>query len=926
MIALSPRTFVHRGSVSAVGFLIRCDAMRMSEARNRVLDLWRPGVQVTKGEDFGFFLVTLPTPMRVIAGEAPGEPLVRQERLLVALPLEAGELDRLSAPGESLVFANAGQIQVIPLESLAVEDMSRWIDTDSLVLAEVKSLGAPPVAPTFTAVEFDSRKMPGVPPASSELQNLLAELRGERTPAESARKPLWNRLRLVNLLNAFGRLFEHVRKLSFSLKAGVRTTVPAPAQPPAARTNPVVLWFRRSVTRLFNLTRFSQLLSLKHGRYLVRMMAMLQSGDIDEGLRHAIPLSDAPALGERRIMSWFFNPRPRSNLSINPFRKPGQSTSTWTLHGDLFQYLRNLYRQAFQRLEALGRIEEAAFVLTELLSSHAEAVSFLEKHGRLSLAAEIAEAKMHSPVMAIRLWWLAKERKRAIALAIRTGEFERAIRHLGTSHPQEAKELRLVWAERLAASGKYIAAVEAVWPLPDERHRAVPWLDQAIELGGTAGGIALARKAGRFPESFPEVLPQVEKLLGDQTGELAGARSAFGDNLRHETRSPESQTLARMAVRSLVRDVQRGFIEATHLRHLLDYTEDASLRADVPRSERLQVKSEDQPRTYPIEIAAGDVGRRSISDIALLPDGKMLLALGESGLLFLSRDGRPIAESNQPAHKLVLSDDGSRAIGIAPRGPVSRLVLVDVAARTASYWCDTTITAHTPNFDGSAWFVADGADVFLIDTLARGFEALWRVPDLSGSVRALQRNQKKQLLYVVSDNREQLTLWTFEQPSCVLRAKSEYAAHSQEHVAEARTNPRTILLLREAVALSEQGDIFEQIIQLEDGKPASSMIYLVLADPSSSRRIPVDSILLSGRLRSAACHEGWIAIPAFVDNSIDVFRLEARSGFGRPVARLQGATEIAIRFTDQALVCADDRGRVLALDAASGRIIRDLRV
>lgn len=57
---------------------------------------------------------------------------------------------------------------------------------------------------------------------------------------------------------------------------------------------------------------------------------------------------------------------------------------------DLYAELRALYRAAFQRLDAQGRIEQAAFVLAELLQANEEAVSYLERHGRLRLAAEMA--------------------------------------------------------------------------------------------------------------------------------------------------------------------------------------------------------------------------------------------------------------------------------------------------------------------------------------------------------------------------------------------------------------------------------------------------------------------------------------------------------------------------------------------------------
>jgi len=330
----------------------------------------------------------------------------------------------------------------------------------------------------------------------------------------------------------------------------------------------------------------------------------------------------------------------------------------------------------------------------------------------------------------------------------------------------------------LALSGKYVAAAEAIWPVKEGQRLAYRWFTQAIDLGGIAGGIALARKAARFPESFSDVFAQVENLFTDETAGSAGERRAFAKSLRQEPRTPESQALARMAVRSVVRDIQQGIVEFTsaQLRHLLDYTGDASLRADVPPLQVLKPSPESVAPTAVIEIAAHDVGRHFVTDLALLPDGRLLLALGEAGLLFLSRDGRPIVQLNQPANKLVVSDDGSRVIGIAPRDSVSRLVRIDVVERTASYWCDTTISTYTDNFDGSVWCVANGEDVFLIDTLAQGFEALWRIPDLAGSVRAMQRNRKEHRLYVVTENPKQLTLWTFDQASCTLRSKQEFNA------------------------------------------------------------------------------------------------------------------------------------------------------
>jgi hypothetical protein len=924
MIALSPRHFVNRGSVLASGFIIPWGIMGVNRARDRVLDLWQPGLRLKKTDCA--FIVLLPAPVRVIAEQAIGDPLVRHERWLIALPLK--EVANLSLPSDSVVFAKTGRIQSIPLTGLADEDITQWIDTEFAGVATVISLGAPPEELAFQAPEFDSRNMQGVPPASTELQGLLAELRQPHLWEGAGRGEPGVDRGLVSLGGALKRLLLYVRGLSFRRKPSSRTgtKVLENRTREADKRSPVWLWIERNTNRFLNLSRFSRLLGLRHARYLARMVAMMQSGDIDEGLRHAIPLADATKIANRK-WSWFGVPRRRSSLSIDPLRASAQST--WALDGQFYTYLRNLYRQAFQRLEAQGRVEEAAFVLTELLASHAEAVSFLERHGRLRLAAEIAEARKLSPAMVIRLWWLAKEPKRAMVLAIRTGEFEGAINHLSGSHPEEADKLRVFWAERLALSGKYVAAAEAIWPVKQGRRLASRWFTQAIELGGTAGGIAMARKAARFPESLSDVFAQIENLLADETAESARGRRAFAESLRQEARTPESKALARLAVRSVVRDVQQGIVEFTpaQLRHLLDYAGDACLRADVPPVQALKPNPESVVPAAVVEIAAHDVGSHFVTDLTLLPDGRLLLALGEAGLLFLSPDGKAITQLNQPVHKLVVSDDGSRAIGIAPRDSVSRLVRIDVVARTASYWCDTTISAYTDNFDGSVWCVANGEDVFLIDTLAQGFEALWRIPDLGGNVRAMQRNRKEHRLFVVTENPKQLILWTFDQPSCTLRSKQEFNAELSQIPPLAPHAISQTVLVRQAVAISEAGDICEQFTaRSPDQDHDPTMVCQITTHPSAGGRQTHRSGMMSGSLRHASSQDFWMAIPVWQENNIEVFLLDTRSGTGQLRFRMQGAKQIALRFAESVLLCADDQGRVLALNVRTNKSTRDLRI
>lgn len=953
---------MYRGSVLASGFLLRCEWIGLHEARRRVLPLLRGGAQVKTTSDA--FIVLLPEPMRVIAEESIGEPLVRKDRIVAALPLDSEEIEQLDIPQDSLVFARAGVIHTVPFADLRDEDISSWIDTSDVVVAEVVSLGPPPQPPQFIAVEFDAREdLPGVPPAAPELKQLLQEIRQLRESPAASRESRWNwRAAWSSTRALFDSLRQRMRRWSGGISSstsaarsgssgGMRETgraaggissffqrlrqilfgkkqqqsqvmKHAKSVLPQKKENRAALWLNQALFRILDMTGLSRLTADRQARYLTRMMQMLQSGDLHEGLRHAIPLSAAQEMAAkpRRLFGVL---RPRAGLQINP-RRPGAS---WSIGmGPLvFDYLRDLYQQTFQRLDAQGRTEEAAFVLIELLAQYAEAVSYLEKHGRLKLAAEIAEAKNLDPAIAIRLWWLAGESHRAITLACRTGEFEAAIRLLSPQHPQEADRLRFVWAQRLAGEGRFTAAAEAIWPLKDERYMADRWLGMAIDLGGTAAAVAIARKMARFPQSFAEVLPAAETLLADETAEHVPSRLALIDTLLNEEATLESRVLARMATRALVRDIQQHVhsIPLPRLRKIVDYSGDAALRADVPALSKLQVVRRPDPDFESMEIAAHDTGVRSISDIALLPDGRLLLALGEAGMLLLSRTGKTLTLFNQPAHKLVVSDSGSRVIAIAHRGAVCRLTRVDVQARSAAYWCDATITAWCSTFDGSLWVVAHNKDVFLIDTLARGFDAVWRIPDMDSAIRAVQRNHATKFLYVVTETPNALTLWTYELPRTVLRFKQEFP-FSRGAFQDGSTVPQPSVM-REGVLVTEEGIIVEQAIFLISGPERPVPEKRVALHPKRGMRV-IDGAIVSGKFNLAATSHTRVAVPVFRPDGVDVLVLNTDTAFDKCEVRLHGSQGIALRIVEKNLLCADDLGRVLMLDLKTGALLRDLRV
>jgi hypothetical protein len=210
----------------------------------------------------------------------------------------------------------------------------------------------------------------------------------------------------------------------------------------------------------------------------------------------------------------------------------------------------------------------------------------------------------------------------------------------------------------------------------------------------------------------------------------------------------------------------------------------------------------------------------------------------------------------------------------------------------------TGILACTFDFDGSVWCVADGQDVFLIDTLAQGFETLWRIPDLAGNVRAMQRNRKESRLYVMTETPTQLILWMFNQPSCTLRSKQEFNGElNQDAPLASDANDRSVLV-RSAVTISEQGDIYEQVaIHSPNQNNFQTMIRQINPRTPAAGRQSLSSGVMSGSLRHASF---W----GFLDGDSCLAREQDRSiCAGHTIWKCRSPYPTARRERDRLAVC-----------------------
>lgn len=941
MTRVLPRRLVHRGWVEATGFLIDTESVGVAEARRRVLELWSPGVHVYRVA--GGYCVRLSTPRRVECEQSPGAPLVKVGQSFTTAPLASDELSALDTRPGSVIYAKGGAALVETPDAAELEAPEQWLDLSDFAPAEVESLGLKYVTPRVVAEPepFDARaKLDGVPTPAPELIETLAELKSANSTKDGAKPPAQGtgasheptRVRLTNLARSMSRsIGNFFRGLAETQSAAVMGgagsakasggKATAGAGAPSAEKRFSRAW-RAVAARILQTTRLARLVGRRQAAYLVKMMNMFERGDLNEALRHAIPLSDLPST--LRSAPAFGVPQPRGLLKIQPWQS--SASTTIGMGGDVMDYLRQLYRASFERLVAQGRIEEAAFVLAELLRANEEAVAFLERHGKLRLAAELAEARELPAELVVRQWFLAGDVERAIRIARRTQAFSAAVTRLEKTDKQKADELRLLWAESLAQSGGYAAAVDVIWPLADERHRAKEWMERVIELGGPAAAKMLARKLSLVPEEFEEVRRHSLVLLEDESYELRESRLTFAETLCQGERTRGAQTLARAAARAVLRDAGQGPhpMQPKQFRSLVNFSGDGALRTDVPSFPALV--TDERPgagEAVRLEFALIDRGATRVADAALLKDGRLLVALGEAGVKLLTRDGRTAAHFDQPAERLVVSDHGDRAVALAPRGEVWRLARLDFVSRRAEEWCEARLDAFAPDFDGTLWFVGVKGDFYAVDATAKNFDALWRVPEAGERVIGVSRSATTCRFLTLGSLRPEK--WVYHLPLLTLRNRTEV---------ELLPDDATCIQFR--ATLSAGGVLVDQslycrVAEAESGetsvaspKPLSRLCLRVFDGEVVQREFEIgDDEALPGQ--PEVCGQ-LVASPVYERGGARVRLFDLKLGRVVNEMALAGASRVSTKLTEKTLTVSDDCGRVLVLDHERNCLIRNLRV
>lgn len=841
------------GRVAADGFVIEVGLIGEDEARRRVLAAWTAGSAVRE-VDQNRWLLTLPCPAVVRCEVAPGLPLEGATGGLAPAGAQ-----RTPAAG-ILALPDGGRWTEHVVTDLRLLEPGTWIDLDALVVHELRPVERPPSA----AARIE-------PPAAPAAADLRAKAKiGQRSAKAD------------ELARDFARPHR------------------APAARRGGRAAPHA--GRGTLARLLLRSPAAPVIRRKHARYLRSLTEAFERKDFGDALRDAIPLGGSGGFTTLRL------PQRRGPITgPTAGGRRGGGAIPWgpTIH----QHLSRIYREASAQLEKSGRIEEAAFVLADLMGNAVGAVAMLERHGRFALAAEVADGRKLAADLVVRLRWRAGHRQRAIEVARGRGAYAAAIQRLEPLDADQARLLRAAWARDLSLSGDHLAAVEAAWPDRELRPSAVPDIQAGMALGGPgaahllayllayrANGDSRAAAAALLRTRDPQLGPARDRFLGA----LSGLRCSDPAIDRH---------LATEAARAMLRPESAPAWDdqtAHRATKALVQRADPVLRADLPSFGRHR-KARRQPGATLHVDAPENPGQLPVLDACALAGGALLVAHGNHGARLLTLDGRTRAQWDIPTHRLVVADHGGTALLATDIGDQAwELRTLSLVTRRVSPWLTIRVNHFEPSYDGITLIVADenGAINFL-DAQSGNAQVLWRELADVGSAVTVSRSPGLLSAIVRMFPRPGLPegrfeRWHWELPGITLRSRSPV------------TWPGT------QAAITSSG-IF---LRLDPGGGTGSTRMLT-AHTRGSAQPPqrVDATgpvqLVTSGLLHAIVHgdedHTWVDVTA------------PSPGPANISIRFPGQAQPQIRAHADTVAAWDDSGRIVAADTATGQLISSLR-
>ncbi len=872
------------------------------EARRRILAHWHSGASVHLAG--GGYLLTLASARMADCATLDGLALCRTAGILSSAPLAPDEQAAIPAGGCCLV--RGAHALVCSLGDTERVDPAAWIDTSAIVIHQPLAVPVSKVSVTLDAPEQVKSLRDilddVIPPPSAKRAQFLRERAGE---SASAGLGATAQAGLALAAGAGLAAAAGVGVLAFLLRRvlggagagdGAGGGKPGAAHEGSGKLGPDPKWKQMlfaAATRLANMTNLSKALGWRQAAYLRKMVDMFERGDVEEALRHAIPI-DGSSDALRQALG---TPARRSSLDISA---PGGTTRAIALGEDVNAYLRQSYRKMFARLEREGRIDEATFVLAELLQSPVEAVDYLERNKRFKQAAQLADKLQLAPELALRLWFLAGDSVRAMRIARLTGAFADAVRKLELAQHELAAPLRMEWGAWLAARGDFAEAADAVWPLPVQREQALAWLLEAERNGGEPGARALARNLALMPDALADSAAHIAALLEAPGADGARVRMTLCRELTAlGTQSDATRRLAAELLRYLIAERSDGSnqIDRTELNRLMRVADAGVLESDLPPISYATPPAAQTLNSLgaPLQVHGGERALLQIHDARRLPGGHYLLALGESGVLRVTAHGKHVVHFPLPAHHLVLSHNGERALALARRGDVVRISRMDLAANKVTDWLSHPFDAWASQYDGVTWNAVIDNRIVAIDTTQDRLAVVWQVADLPGKVVDFHDDGSRQTILIASGR--EVEQWRYTLPERRLSQRDVYA-RPEGDVASLMAHPLSQVPLQLRYARGKGG------AELHVTRPSGTSLTVALGDIDETPLVEINS--------------GWLLVQLHSESG--AFRcLVGDRQVHTIVAHLQldEADHPRLAAHDNHLLLFDRAGRLLDIDTAS---------
>lgn len=802
---------IHRGRHVAAGYIIDPQVIGLEIARRRVLEQWTSGVTLRVLAD-GSWLLLFSEPVQASAERSPGTLVVAVGNGLVVAP-------DLAVTDGHLVRWVHGALESVAIDQLPALDPSDWIDPVHRTI-RLEPLEAPVASRVVTDID--------PPPPTPDLR-AAAKVRELSRPASKFRSEL----------NQQAASNSSPRTRRRSGQAGPRS---------AKRIS------SGTIAKLILRTPIRNEIGRRHARYLDELGKQFRTGKFDQALRNAIPIG---GLGGG---AWTLRlPAPREQLRISA-HGPGHAR-TVPFGVTVSQHLTEVYQNAAKELEGSGRIDEAAFVLAELLGNASLCVALLERHKRYTLAATLAENRNLPPPMRVRLWWLAAGRDRAIRIARQHNVFAAVITQLEDTDPAAARDLRLAWVDQLERSGDLGGAVSAGWPDKTIRPLLVNVIERGLINGGQRAIGLLAYRAALHPSE--EHRNALFSTLEDQAVAAGTVRTiaiAVAD-ARADDPIADREMASRTA-RALTRIVQPPS----------DKQLSAAVRAIRQRADPLLVADLPQPITWSAEAATVLIGEHlpgnvEIHDAVPLGDGTTILALGELGCRLLTADGRIKAKWDVPCHHLVPADHSGFVALLTAREPSFEVHILELATRRPRYYGNITASLWAANFDGLSWPIVDLKGIAYLDLLADRPTVAWRELERAWICHQLVRsNNALAAIITVQGPRvvPGVEVWRWDLPDRRLRTR---------HRIEPVVGATSLHLLTDGTSIWERQDSGRVAAAISGDHTAREAIDTTIA--------ATDQIATSGLHLARRTADGRLIITEGPggDSVVEVERIDGKWGF-----------------------------------------------